>query len=103
MPYTRSMAQFADAFRKSSIPSDALIIPLLKASELLSRVHDHFSLSDIDNADVKGDILLSMSTRTFLAELTHIKELTSSNSQLLDNSTSSAESSVDSRRTDNIL
>jgi hypothetical protein len=81
------MAQFTDTFHKSSIPSDALIIPLLKASELMSRVHDHFSLSDIDNADVKGDILLSMSTNNFLAELTHIRDFTSSNPLLQNNGT----------------
>jgi hypothetical protein len=89
------MARFTDTFHKSSIPSDALVIPLLKASELLSRVHDHFSLSDIDNADVKGDILLSMSTNNFLAELTHIKEFTSSNPLIQNNSTFSAGSAVD--------
>lgn len=89
MPYTRSMAQFAETLNNSSVASDAMISPVMKASELLSRVHDHFSLSDIDNADVKGDILLSMSTQNFLAELKHMKDFTFSNPLLKDHSMSS--------------
>jgi hypothetical protein len=71
------MAQTCDAFEGSSIPSDVLIGPLVKTSELLSRANDHFSYSDIDNAEVRGEILLSMSTNSFLAELQHIKDSTS--------------------------
>ena len=40
---------------------------------MLSRVNDHFSYSDVDNADVKGDVILEMSTTSFAAELDNIR------------------------------
>jgi hypothetical protein len=76
LSYTRYMAQCCDAFAESSVPTDVLIRPLIKAGELLSRVNDQFSYDDIDNADVKGEILLEMSVTSFLAELKHIKDTT---------------------------
>ncbi|EAT77398.2 hypothetical protein SNOG_15173 [Parastagonospora nodorum SN15] len=86
MPYTRFMAQTCDAFESSAVLSDTLIRPLVKASELLSRANDHFSYSDIDNAEVRGAILISMSTNNFLAELQHIKDFISFFPLLKDNS-----------------
>ncbi|KAH4018226.1 hypothetical protein HBH61_198610 [Parastagonospora nodorum] len=87
MPYTRFMAQTCDAFESSAVLSDTLIRPLVKASELLSRANDHFSYSDIDNAEVRGAILISMSTNNFLAELQHIKDFISFFPLLKDNTT----------------
>jgi hypothetical protein len=57
-------------------------------SELLSRVNDHFSYPDIDGADVRGEIMLDMSTTSFLAELKHIKDSILLNPILRDNSKS---------------
>jgi hypothetical protein len=80
------VSQCCAAFEGSSVPSDILISPLVKANELLSRVNDHFSYSDIDNADIQGDVLLEMSTTSFLAELDHIKESIAFNQILKSNS-----------------
>jgi hypothetical protein len=88
MAYTRFMAQTCDAFERSAVLSDTLIRPLVKASELLSRANDHFSYSDIKNAEVRGAILISMSTNSFLAELQHIKDFISFFPVLKDNSES---------------
>lgn len=68
------MSQCCDAFDGSSVISDALIRPLIQASELLCRVNEHFSYEDIDNAYVKGDVLLDVSVTTFLTELKHIRD-----------------------------
>jgi hypothetical protein len=82
------MAQCCDAFVESSLSTDVFIRPLIKTSELLSRVNDHFSYDDIDNADVKGEILLEMSVTNFLAELKYIKDATLLSRLLHENSMS---------------
>jgi hypothetical protein len=82
------MAQCCDAFVESSVSTDVLIRPLIKTSELLSRVNDHFSYDDIDNTDVKGEILLEMSVTNFLAELKYIKDATLLSRLLHENSMS---------------
>ncbi|KAF2831676.1 hypothetical protein CC86DRAFT_142368 [Ophiobolus disseminans] len=78
LPFTRWMAQCCDAFNGSSIPTDALIRPLIQTSELLSRVNTHFSYDDIEHTDVKGEMMLEISTSSFLGDLAHIKDSASS-------------------------
>ncbi|KAH7087002.1 hypothetical protein FB567DRAFT_560770 [Paraphoma chrysanthemicola] len=73
LPYTRYMQQCCDSFSESSVPTDALIRPLTQASELLSRVNAHFSYDDLENAEIKGEMLLDMSVTSFVRELSHIK------------------------------
>jgi hypothetical protein len=68
------MAQCCDAFDASPVPTDVLIRPLIKASELMSRVSDQFSYDDIDNTEIKGEMLLEMAVTVFLAELKQIKD-----------------------------
>ncbi|KAL5116259.1 hypothetical protein ACEQ8H_005817 [Pleosporales sp. CAS-2024a] len=77
LPYTRFMTQACDQFDASPIASDVLISPLIKTSELWSRANNHFSYTDLENADIRGENLLSMSTKGFLAELKHIKDFAS--------------------------
>jgi hypothetical protein len=91
LSHPRFITQCCDAFEGSSIQTDILISPLIKTSELLSRVNDHFSYSDIDNAEIRGDTLLEMSSNSFLAELEHIKAWTLPNPLLKDNSESFGE------------
>ena len=86
LSYTRFVTQCCAAFEGSPVPSDILISPLVKANELLSRVNDHFSYSDIDNADIKGDMILEMSTTSFVAELDNIRGSIASNHVLRNNS-----------------
>ncbi|KAH8732874.1 hypothetical protein GQ44DRAFT_721115 [Phaeosphaeriaceae sp. PMI808] len=85
--YTRHMSQCCDAFIESSVPTDVLIHPMIQTSELLSRVNDQFSYDDIENADVKGELLIGMSTTSFLAELKCIRESTLSSALLQHNTT----------------
>lgn len=69
------------------MPTDALISPLVKASELISRINDHFSYDDIESADVQGDLMLEMSTTNFHEELKRLKESSSKIPFVRDNST----------------
>jgi hypothetical protein len=80
------MAQCCDAFDVSSVPTDVLIRPLIKASELLSRVNEQFSYDDIDNAEIKGEMLLEMAVTASFAELKHIKDATLLSKVLHENS-----------------
>lgn len=82
------MAQCCDAFNGSSVPTDALIRPFIQTSELLSRINTHFSYDDIENADVKGEMMLEISANSFLGELAHIKDSASSSPLLNQNSKS---------------
>ncbi|KAF2634079.1 hypothetical protein P280DRAFT_474889 [Massarina eburnea CBS 473.64] len=75
MQHTRYMAQCAERVSsRLEYPSDALVSPLIQLSELSCRVNNFFSLDDIDNADVKGDLMLEMSTANFCAELDRIRD-----------------------------
>jgi hypothetical protein len=80
------MKQCCDAFDDSSVPTDALIRPLIQASELLSRVNAHFSYDDLDNADIKGELMLDFSVTSFLREVNHIKSSPSTTILLRQNS-----------------
>jgi hypothetical protein len=40
----------------------------------MCRIGNYFSYDDIDNADVKGDIMLEMSTANFCTELDRIRD-----------------------------
>jgi hypothetical protein len=88
------MSSFTQAFRKGSTmnhtrymvsccqtlteneeePTDALIAPLIRLSALMGRINDQFSYDDIDNAMIKGDMVLEMSMGNFRTELEGIKE-----------------------------
>jgi hypothetical protein len=89
LPFTRAITRSCDAFDGSSVSTDILIRPLTKITELMSRVNDHFSYPDIDDAEVRGEMMLDMSATSFLAELSHIKESTFSSPLLQGNSKSS--------------
>ena len=80
------MGQCCDLFDASPVPTDTLIRPFVQSSELLSRVTTYFSYDDIENAEVKGELMLQMSASNFLADLTHIKESASLSSMLKHNS-----------------
>ncbi|KAF2119342.1 hypothetical protein BDV96DRAFT_343251 [Lophiotrema nucula] len=75
LQYTRYMAQCCKSVTESrEVNSDILVSPLVKLSNLVSRVNDYFSYDDIDNAEVKGEAMLESSSLTFQSELAQIKE-----------------------------
>ncbi|KAF2008161.1 hypothetical protein P154DRAFT_392929, partial [Amniculicola lignicola CBS 123094] len=69
--HTKFMLQCSEDV--AEVPSDALISPLIRLSEVISRANDYFSFDDIDNAEVRGDIILDMSMTNFRNELELIK------------------------------
>lgn len=74
MSYTTYMAQCSKAFDGSTVPTDILISPMIQACELLSRVNDHFSYDDLENSEIRGELLLDMSVTNFLDELKRIRD-----------------------------
>jgi hypothetical protein len=76
------MTQCCDAFSSSPVPTDALIRPFVQASELLSRVNTYYSYEDLDNAEVRGEMILQTSVNSFQRELLHMKRTASSPPQL---------------------
>ena len=86
LSYTRFMGQCCEILDNSSVPSDKLIHPFIRTSELLYRVNDHFSYDDIDNADIGGPMLLESAVTSFLGELKHIRSSISPHPSLSDNS-----------------
>ncbi|PVI02420.1 hypothetical protein DM02DRAFT_701928 [Periconia macrospinosa] len=73
--YTRYMAQCCrNVASRQEYPSDVLILPLIQLSELMCRINDIFSYDDIENADVKGDMMLDMSITNFSSELDRIQD-----------------------------
>lgn len=86
LQHTPWMTQCHNAFNESSVPSDALIRPLTQASELLSRVSTYYSYDDLENAEIKGEIMLNMSASSFLGDLTHLKSFASLSPFLQQNS-----------------
>lgn len=74
MSYTRYMAHCCETFKHSTLPTDALITPIVQACELWSRVNDHFSYDSIEYTEVHGELMLSMSTANFRKELQRVKD-----------------------------
>jgi len=54
--------------------SDSLVTPLVNMAELMCRINDYFSYDDIDNAEVKGESLIQLSTVSFQSELDRLVE-----------------------------
>ncbi|PSN72276.1 hypothetical protein BS50DRAFT_248067 [Corynespora cassiicola Philippines] len=75
MAYTRFMGQCCQSLSEGQEhPSDALITPLIRLSELIGRINDYYSYDDIDNSDVKGETMIEMSANNFSAELNRIRD-----------------------------
>ena len=54
-------------------PTDTLIEPIIKLSQIIIRVNEHFSLDDIDNTEIKGERMLEQSTISFCNEIESLK------------------------------
>lgn len=79
MSYTKFMAKCCKSLAvRQEQPTDALIGPLIRMSELMCRINDHFSYDDVDDAEIKGDLMLEMSMSNFRSELERIKNSISS-------------------------
>lgn len=77
MNYTRYMAQCCRSLAEGKeYASDEVITPIIHSSELMSRVSDYFSYDDIENADVKGEVMLGMSIANFRSEAERIRNAT---------------------------
>jgi hypothetical protein len=75
MNHTRYMVSCCQTLTENEEqPTDALIAPLIRLSVLMGRINDHFSYDDIDNAMIKGDMVVEMSICNFRVELEGIKE-----------------------------
>jgi hypothetical protein len=53
--------------------SDVLITPMVELCELTCRISDYFSYDDIENAEVRGDMMLSCTILNFRADLDRIR------------------------------
>ncbi|KAF2707864.1 hypothetical protein K504DRAFT_458347 [Pleomassaria siparia CBS 279.74] len=74
MGHTKYMTQCCKTLaERQEEPTDVLISPLIRLSEMMGRINDHFSYDDIDGAEIKGDMVLEMSMRGFRSELDCIK------------------------------
>lgn len=49
-------------------------MPLVQSSELALRISDYYSFEDIDEAEVRGETLLKLSTSNFSAELQKLRD-----------------------------
>jgi hypothetical protein len=75
MSYTKYMVWCYQSLAKDpEHPTDTLIAPLIQLSELIIRVNEHFSYDNIEDADIKGEMLLVMAMNNFHHELERIKE-----------------------------
>ena len=83
------MAQCCTSFAEFPVvATDVLITPLIQLCELASRVSDHFSYDDIENSEIRGELMIEMSTRAFHRELIRIKDFASTLSLAKQNSMS---------------
>jgi len=75
MSHTKYMVRCYQSLAKNpEYPTDTLIAPLIQLSELITRVNNHFSYDSIEDAEIKGELLLVMATNNFHQELERIKE-----------------------------
>lgn len=73
--HTKYMAQCYQSLKDHpEQPTDALIAPLIRLSDLTCRVSDFFSYDDVENSDSKGEMMLEISASNFRSELVRIKE-----------------------------
>ncbi|KAF2260070.1 hypothetical protein CC78DRAFT_536671 [Lojkania enalia] len=75
MTFTKYMAQCSALLgQELREPTDALISPLIRLSELLCRVNDSFSYDDVASADIRGDMIIDLSISNFRGELDRIRQ-----------------------------
>ncbi|KAH7383846.1 hypothetical protein BKA66DRAFT_511923 [Pyrenochaeta sp. MPI-SDFR-AT-0127] len=75
MPYTRSLACHCQSLAEHpEYPSDALIAPLVRLSELMCRISEFFSYDEIAYSDISGESTLDLSTTNFRSELQRLQE-----------------------------
>lgn len=80
------MAQCYNSFAESSVLTDALISPIIQLCDLATRISDHFSYDDIENSDIKGELMIKVSLGGFRGELMRITGSFSESSLVAQNS-----------------
>jgi hypothetical protein len=70
------MARCCERLSTSTLPTDALITPLVQLSELAARVNEFFSYDDLENAEFGGNMMLELATNNFRTELERIQDST---------------------------
>jgi hypothetical protein len=73
------MAQCCERLASSTVPTDALIMPIVQLSDLVARVNEFFSYDDLENAEFRGNMMLEMATNNFRTELERIRSSTMGN------------------------
>ncbi|KAL6702475.1 hypothetical protein ACN47E_001630 [Coniothyrium glycines] len=76
LTYTRYMAFCCESFKQSTVPTDALISPMIQLCELWCRVNDYFSYDDMEYTEIHGEMILNISSTGFRREVQRIKDST---------------------------
>ncbi|KAJ4372061.1 hypothetical protein N0V83_003834 [Neocucurbitaria cava] len=87
LSHTHYMAECCNSFIGSPIATDVLITPLVQLCELASRVSEHFFYDDIENSEIKGELIIQMSIHGFRKELLRIKDASLASSLAKQNTT----------------
>jgi len=74
MQYTTYMEQCCVGLaQKKEFSTDELIRYFVRSQELSLRVQDTFSYDDLDNTEIRGEQITSLTTRSLLSELDHVE------------------------------
>ncbi|KAF2475440.1 uncharacterized protein BDR25DRAFT_279503 [Lindgomyces ingoldianus] len=75
MTHTKFMAQCCHSLaERHEVPTDGMITPLVQLGELMCRINEYYSYDDIENAEIRGELFLDMSTKSFRCELERMKD-----------------------------
>lgn len=79
MSYTKFTKQCCQSLaNRELVPTDALIAPMIRMSDLMCRINDYFRTTTSRTLEVQGESLLDMSMKSFREELERIIDSTPS-------------------------
>jgi hypothetical protein len=75
MPYSKYIKQSSLLIAETKeYPTDELIVHHVRNQELAQRIHGTLSLDDLDDVKIRGEMIVSLTVRTFRHELETIQD-----------------------------
>jgi hypothetical protein len=74
MAYSKYMEDCCASLTEArEYPTDALIRPLVESQKLARRIFDTFSYDDLNNVEVRGDLMIALMKEAFTRDLERLQ------------------------------
>ena len=74
MPYTKSIRRACELLATlKECQTDEMLIYLIRITELSQRVHETFSFDELENVDIRGEVITNITVQSFMQNLENLQ------------------------------